>query len=117
MHKDELGYEVVVKRRHCYPRYPCSSCGHNFYAPIADHLKEENQYGGRVPALALSLMNIGNVSINKTRKMIYGLSEEGINPSEGYLIKEQKKAGKALAIKKSSEKHACKKICSTGMIQ
>lgn len=108
VHKDELDYEVVViKRRHYYPQYHCSNCGHNFHAPIADHLKEENQYGSRVPALALSLMNIGNVSVNKARKMIYGLSEEGINPSEGYLIKEQKKAGKALASFQEELRKAC----------
>jgi len=41
-------------------------------------------------------MNIGNVSVNKVRKMIYGLSEEQVNPSEGYIIKQQKKAALAL---------------------
>ena len=59
-------------------------------------MKEENQYGSNVQALSLSLMNIGNVSVNKVRKMIYGLSEEDINPTEGYIIKQQKKAAKAL---------------------
>lgn len=39
--------------------------------------------------------------------MIYGLSEEGINPSEGYLIKEQKKAGKALASFQEELRKAC----------
>lgn len=63
---------------------------------IPDRLKEENQYGSNVQALALSLMNIGNVSVNKVKKMIYGLSEEEINPSEGYIIKQQKKAAIAL---------------------
>jgi hypothetical protein len=36
-------------------------------------------------------MNIGNVNVNKVRKMIYGLSEEEINPSEGYIIKQERK--------------------------
>jgi len=43
-------------------------------------------------------MNIGNVSVNKVRKMIYGLSEEEINPSEGYLIKQQRKAARDLKV-------------------
>lgn len=41
-------------------------------------------------------MNIGNVSVDKVRKMIYGLSKEEINPSEGYLIKQQCKAAGTL---------------------
>lgn len=96
-HKDELDYEVVViKKRHIFPSYKCQSCGQIVHQAIPEQLKEENQYGSRVPALALALMDIGNVSVNKVRKMIYGLSEEAINPSEGYIIKTQKKAAKAL---------------------
>lgn len=91
--KDELDYQVVViKKRHRFTICQCGDCGHKFHQQIPVGLKEENQYGSNVRALALSLMNIGNVSVNKVRKMIYGLSEEEINPSEGYLIKQQKKA-------------------------
>jgi transposase len=91
--KDELDYEVVViKKRHQFAVCECSECGKEFHQPIPSGLKEENQYGSHVRSLALSLMNIGNVSVNKVRKMIYGLSEEEINPSEGYLIKQQRKA-------------------------
>ena len=97
INKDELDYEVVViKKRHKFPIYECIECGHKFHEPIPFELKEENQYGSNVQALSLSLMNIGNVSVNKVRKMIYGLSEEDINPTEGYIIKQQKKAAKAL---------------------
>jgi len=95
--KDELDYEVVViKRRHEFAVCKCRECKKPFHQPIPAGLKEDNQYGANVPALALSLMNIGNVSVGKVRKMIHGLSEEEINPSEGYLIKQQKKASKAL---------------------
>ncbi|BCG61256.1 IS66 family transposase [Paenibacillus sp. URB8-2] len=91
--KDELDYGVVViKRRHRFPVCRCADCGHEFHLPIPASLKEENQYGSRVQALGLSLMNIGNMSVNKVRKMIYGLSEEEIHPSEGYLMKQQRKA-------------------------
>lgn len=96
--KDELDYEVVViKKRHQFSVCRCAGCGNEFHNPIPTGLKEENQYGSHVRSLGLSLMNIGNVSVNKVRKMIYGLSEEEINPSEGYLIKQQRKAAVELA--------------------
>jgi transposase len=96
--KDELDYEVVViKKRHSFPVCKCTDCGRQFHEPIPTKLKEDNQYGSHVRALTLSLMNIGNVSVNKVRKMIYGLSEEEINPSEGYIIKQQRKAAMELA--------------------
>ena len=92
-YKDELDYEVVViKRRHHFPECRCKACGKKFRRPIPEELKEENQYGSNVKALSLALMNTGNVSVGKVRKMLYGLSEEEINPSEGYIIKLQKKA-------------------------
>lgn len=97
IYKDELDYEVVViKRRHKFVICKCNKCGNEFHQTIPKKLKEENQYGSNVSALILSLMNIGNVSINKVRKMIYGLSEEEINPSEGYIIKQQQKFAAAL---------------------
>lgn len=97
VNKDELDYEVVViKKRHSFPVCKCTDCGREFHQPIPTKLKEDNQYGIHVRSLALSLMNIGNVSVNKVRKMIYGLSEEEINPSEGYIIKQQRKAAQGL---------------------
>lgn len=83
---------VVVKRRHRFLECRCAECGKKFRAPIPVRLKEENQYGSRVQALCLSLMDIGNVSVNKVQKMICGLSEGDICPSEGYIIKLQKRA-------------------------
>lgn len=95
--KDETDYEVVVvKRRHRYPMYRCKTCGKTFHDNIAPNLKEGNQYGSGVKALALLLMNTGNTSINKVRRMIYGLSRMYINPSEGYIVKQQKIAAKLL---------------------
>lgn len=95
--KDELDYElVVVKRRHVYKICKCSKCNKEYHENIPSELKEENQYGSGVKALALSLVNIGNVSINKTVKMINGLSEGEVYPSEGYIAKLQKKAAKGL---------------------
>lgn len=82
--KDELDYEVVVvKRRHHYPVYECTSCGKRFRQPIPERLNEENQYDAKTQALALSLMNVGNVSMNKVRRIICGLSLGEVNPTEG----------------------------------
>jgi len=95
--KDELDYEVVVvKKRHHFNSYKCLECGAVYRSTIPVELKEENQYGAGVKSLMLLLMNIGNVSVNKVQKMIYGLSQQELNPSEGYIIKQQKKAGKML---------------------
>lgn len=95
--KDELDYEiVVVKKRHHYPECSCKKCGKRFRKEIEPQLKEENQYGKNVKVLALTLMNVGNASINRTRRIIYGFSEEDINPSEGYIAKLQKRAAKLL---------------------
>ncbi len=97
VNKDELDYEVVViKKRHNFPVCKCTDCKREFHQPIPKKLKEDNQCGVNVRALTLSLMNIGNVSVNKVKKMIYGLSEEEVNPSEGYIIKQQRKAAQEL---------------------
>lgn len=73
-----------------------------------DRLKEENQYRSNVKALSLALMNTGNVSVGKVRRMLYGLSEEEINPNEGYIIKQQKKAAGMLETFMSDlKKHCC----------
>ena len=75
LHKDELDYEVVViKKRHKFEVCKCTQCKHEFHQPIPTNLKEENQYGSRVRALALSLMNIGNVSVNKVRDKEYSFT-------------------------------------------
>ena len=46
--------------------------------------------------MALSLMNLGFVSINRTRKILAGFSPEAITLSEGYLAKLQKRYSKKL---------------------
>ncbi|MFA9379059.1 MAG: hypothetical protein ACERKZ_20290 [Lachnotalea sp.] len=62
--KDELDYEVVVrKKRHRFSVCKCTNCGRKSHQNIPLKLKEDNQYGEHVQALALSLMNSGNVSV------------------------------------------------------
>lgn len=106
--KDETDYEVVVvKKRHHFHSYECTKCGAVYRQTIPCNLKEENQYGSGVKTLGLLLMNTGNVSINKVCRMIEGLSQQELKPSEGYIIKQQKKAAEAL---KNFEKELTEEI-------
>jgi hypothetical protein len=92
--KDELDYKVTVERiRHIFKVYHCPCCGKVSHAEIPVELKEDNQYGPQVQALALTLMNQGNVTMNKAAAMIHGFTDGEISPSEGYLCKLQKRAG------------------------
>ena len=96
--KDELDYEVVVvKRRHHFKTYKCKQCGKMVSYPIPKNLKEENQYGIHTQALALCLTNVGNVSMNKVKRVICGLSQGDVYPTDGYIAKLQKRAAVALA--------------------
>jgi len=93
--KDCLDYKVVVtKTRHRFRVKHCCGCGKEVHDRIPTELKEENQYGVQVQATALTLMNQGNVSLNKARKLIYGFTEGEIQLSEGYLCKLQERASR-----------------------
>ena len=93
---DEYDYEVhVVKRRHRFIEYTCLDCGSTVRAPL-NGLVAPNQYGSTIQAMALSLINVGFVSINRTRKILSGFSPDDYSPCEGYLIKLQKRYSKKL---------------------
>ena len=93
--KDCLDYKIVVtKTRHQVKR--CCHCGKEVREKIPADLKEENQYGVQVQAMALMLMNQGNVPLNNVRKMTSGFTDGEIQLSEGYLCKCQKRATSAM---------------------
>jgi len=95
--KDELDYEIkIIKRRHHFKKYECNNCHKIVKKDIPNNLKEDNQYGNKVKAHALALTNIGNVPINKTRRIISGLTNNEINLSEGFISKLQVIASKKL---------------------
>jgi hypothetical protein len=97
--KDEYDVEIrTVKRRHEYPVCRCGKCGTTARQPIPKTLKEPNQYGSNVQALALSLMNTGNVAINKVRTLISGMTVGAMLQSEGYIAKLQKRASIGLTM-------------------
>jgi hypothetical protein len=95
--KDEYDVDIrVVKRRHDYLSRRCGRCGRESRQPIPGNLKERNQYGSRVQALALSMMNTGNVAINKVRALITGMTGGAMVQSEGYIAKLQSRAADGL---------------------
>ena len=95
-YRDEYDYEVkVIKRRNRFIEYLCLDCGTMVRAPL-NGLVAPNQYGSTMQAMALSLMNVGFVSLNRTRKILTGFSDDGISLCEGYLIKLQKRYSKKL---------------------
>jgi hypothetical protein len=95
--KDETDYKIVMeKKRHQFVEYECEKCGKKFHENIPNNLKEENQYGPQIQALELTLMNQGNVTINKAQKITNGLTGGEINLSEGYIAKLQKRAATGL---------------------
>ena len=91
--KDELDYLIkTIKKRIHFKEYKCPNCNKIVRQKIPVNLKEDNQYGNNVQATALTLANIGNVPMNKTRKIISGLTMNEIDLSEGYMAKLQKRA-------------------------
>lgn len=94
--KDEYDYQVVVKKvRHKFIEYKCPVCGAIVKSPY-NGLVAQNQYGNVIQSMALSLMDLGFVSINRTRKILSGFCPEHISLSEGYLCKLQKRYSKKL---------------------
>ena len=97
----EAKYEIdiqinVVKTRHEYYVYECQDCGEHFRTEIAPTLRAQCQYGPMTQAVALSLMDTVNASINKVRTFLSGLTGGAITPSEGYIAKLQLRAANAL---------------------
>lgn len=95
--KDETDYEVkIIRKRHCFPEYQCEDCGKTVHAKIPKKLKEENQYGPGVQALALSLVDQGFVSVARARDILTGILNGEVAPSIGFVGSVQKKAAKQL---------------------
>lgn len=86
--KDEFDIVIrTVKRRHKYAVYECVECGARVRLEIDGRLRQQNQYGGNMQALALSLMATGNMAMNKVRTVISGITGGEMNPSVGFICK------------------------------
>lgn len=105
--KDELDYEVrVVKKRHVFREYRCDQCG-KIFRTGSPALKAENQYGAVIQAMALALLNLGFVSINRTQSLLSGLTSDTLGISQGYLSKLQKRFSGKLASFVEEVRTAC----------
>lgn len=105
--KDELDYEIkAVKKRHLFKEYRCNRCG-RIFRTCSSALKAENQYGSVIQAMALALLNLGFVSINRTKKLLSGLTSDTVGISEGYLSKLQKRFSGKLASFVDDVRNAC----------
>jgi len=89
--KDELDIDIRVQKiRNEFQKLKCSQCETIINTPVPNHLKEDNQYGPNIKALAVSLVNEGFVSFNRTKSLISGFTSGQANMSEGFLVKLQK---------------------------
>lgn len=97
--KDESEVVIkVVRRRHKYALYKCRECGAITRLQIAKHLKQQNQYGSNVQALALSLMVTGNMAMNKVCMVLSGMTGGEIHPCEGFVCKLYLRAARGLVV-------------------
>ena len=99
--ESEIKYEYdvrikVVKIRHEFFCYKCNNCGTVFRSQIPPVLKEKVQYGSELQALALSLANTANASMNKVSMFLAGITGGELTPCEGYVAKLQTRAAKGL---------------------
>ncbi len=97
--KCETDYDVkVIKRVYKFRDCMCLDCKTTFTEKIPNHLKEENQYGTTIQSLAVCLSNEIYTPFNKTVKLIKGITNDEISPSEGYITKLQPKAANLLDV-------------------
>ncbi len=99
-YEDYFEYEVevnVIKRRHRYFLYLCQLCGATVKSAEGPDFRSKCLYGPNVQAIALSLMNTVNASMNKVALFLAGITGGEISPCDGYIAKLQSRAAKGLA--------------------
>ena len=90
--KDLFDLDIrLIKARNEFHNYKCKKCGKIIESPVPLNLKEENQYGSKAQALALSLVNEGYVSFHRVKELISGFTNGEMNMSEGFIAKLQKR--------------------------
>jgi len=95
--KDVIDYEVrIIKKRHYFYVYQCNNCKHLVHSPIPLYLKEPVQYGSNIQAIALALLDLGYVSINRSQQILNGFLGNNFALSQGFICKLQQRASKAL---------------------
>ena len=86
----------TVKVKHEFFYYECNNCGTVFRSQIPPQIKEKAQYGSELQALALSLTNTVNASMNKVSMFLEGITDGELTPCEGYVAKLQARAARGL---------------------
>lgn len=95
--RDELEVKIVLdKIRHTFETQRCKDCGKIIKNKITENLHSDNQYGSNLKSIMLILYNYGFVSYERIKNIIYGLTNGEVHPSEGYMVKLQKKTGEKL---------------------
>lgn len=90
--RDELDSKTIIeKTRHTFTVKKCNDCGRLIKTEIPKNLHGENQYGNETKSMILMLYNYGFISYNRIRDIMCGITNKEINPSEGYMVKLQKK--------------------------
>ncbi len=108
--RDIADYEVkIIKHRHIFKGCRCTVCGKEFHDDIPMGLAAENQYGPAVQAMALALISLGFVSVERGRELVIGLMRNKIKPSAGYIFKLTRRAAKKLKKFVEDVKDACAK--------
>lgn len=87
----------TIKTRYNYHNCTCKKCGKEYKANIPKSQHSNVSYGETINSLAVLLINDTNVPYNKIKKLLYGITNNEINISEGYLVKLQKKSAKLLS--------------------
>lgn len=98
----ETSYEVDIKitvhrTKHVYYVYKCADCGATVRSSQAPDFNSQVQYGPNVQAIALSLLDTVNSSMNKIPLFLSAVTNGQIRPSEGFIAKLPKRASKGLA--------------------
>lgn len=95
--RDEYNLKIIVEKvRHKIAVQKCSKCGKIIKCPIPDNLHADNQYGSSIQSLISILYNYGFIALNRIRYILSAITNGEVNPSEGYMVKLQKRASEKL---------------------
>lgn len=94
----ETDVEVIVHRtKHVFYIYQCADCGATVRTSQAPDFRCQVQYGPNIQAIALSMLDTVNASMNKIPLFLSAVTNGQVRPSEGFIASLPKRASKGLA--------------------
>lgn len=94
----ETDVEVIVHRtKHIFYIYKCADCGATVRTSLAPDFRTQVQYGPNIQAIALSMLDTVNSSMNKIPLFLSAVTNGQVRPSEGFIANLPKRASKGLA--------------------